>query len=159
MQQLKAELSQRLKGAEKIVVLGVGSELRGDDAAGTLVAEQLKGSKLQVIIGGTAPENFTGEIKRLKPSHLIIIDAAEMHCPPGTLKLVGLDEIGGYSFSTHALPLKVMADFILNEITCAILVIAIQPKTLEFGAALSPEVKSAIALVGDMILSGAGGAC
>ena len=63
-------LKPELKGASKIVVLGVGSELRGDDIAGILAAENLKGKtsdKLQVLIGGTAPENLTGEIKKLKP--------------------------------------------------------------------------------------------
>jgi hydrogenase 3 maturation protease len=159
MRQLKADLSQRLRGAKKIVVLGVGSELRGDDAAGLLVADRLKGSKLNVISGGTAPENFTGEIKKLKPSHLIIVDAAQIKSPPGTIKLINLEEIGGYSFSTHALPLKVLAEFILNAITCDIIIIAIQPRTLEFGAAPSPEVEAAAKLIGDVILSGAGEAC
>ena len=39
MKDLEIALEDRLKSAERIVVLGIGSELRGDDIAGILVAE------------------------------------------------------------------------------------------------------------------------
>jgi hypothetical protein len=97
----------RLKGATRVVLLGVGSDLRGDDAAGMMAAERLSHTpKLNVLLGGTAPENLTGEIKKLKPSHLLIVDAAEMKAEAGTIRLLTPEEIGGFSFSTHALPLK-----------------------------------------------------
>ena len=38
---LKKELAARLAGAEKLAVLAIGSELRRDDGAGILVAEEL----------------------------------------------------------------------------------------------------------------------
>ncbi len=84
------ELKNRLLGAAKIAVLGIGSRLKGDDAGGVIAAEDLRGAlsknfeKLNVgiFIGGTAPENVTSEIKRFKPSHLIIVDAADMTGEP-----------------------------------------------------------------------------
>jgi hydrogenase 3 maturation protease len=145
----------KLKGASKIVLLAVGSELRGDDAAGLLVAEELQNHKLpnlEVLIGGTAPENLTGEIKRLKPSHLVIVDAAEMNEAPGTIKLVLPEEIGGFSFSTHSLPLKVMVDFIRQDWPCEVLIIAIQPANLSFGAQVSGAVRRAARQVCDLML-------
>jgi len=144
------ELKKKLKTAERIVILGVGSDLRGDDAAGGIIAEEIEKKKIpniSTLLGGTAPENLTGEIKRLKPSHLIIIDAAEMNEPPGTIKLIRMDQIGGFSFSTHALPMKLMVDFLLKDITCEVYFIAIQPKSLKFGATVSGEVKQAIKTV------------
>lgn len=143
---LMENLKEKIKTATKVALLAVGSELRGDDAAGLLVAEEVQKKRpkiLEIVIGGTAPENQTGEIKRLKPSHLIIVDAAEMKAPPGTIKLISPEEIGGFSFSTHALPLKVMIDFILQDIQCEVLIIAVQPKSLGFGSEVSPEVKKA----------------
>jgi len=128
--------------------LAVGSDLRGDDAAGLLVAEQLQSKisdKFQILIGGTAPENFTGEVKRLKPSHLLIVDAADMKAAPGTIQVISHQEIGGYSFSTHALPLKVMIDFILADYKCEVIIVTIQPKNVMFGAPVSPEVRAAAA--------------
>ncbi len=145
----------KLKGATKIVLLAVGSELRGDDAVGLLVAEELQKHNipnLEILIGGTAPENLTGEIKRLKPSHLVIVDAVEMKEPPGTIKLLSPEEIGGYSFSTHSLPLKVMIDFIRQEWPCAVIIVAIQPANLSFGAPVSGAVSQAARQVRDLML-------
>ena len=71
MQKLKMQLKQKLENAGKVAVLGVGSELRGDDVAGIMAAEQIErisrpkttAPELKVFIGHTAPENLTGEIK------------------------------------------------------------------------------------------------
>lgn len=90
MPPLKAKLSQRLKGATRIAVLGVGSDLRGDDAAGLLAVSEFKRQRaafsrshgqrarrshpiVKCFIGGTAPENSLGAIRRFQPSHLIVI--------------------------------------------------------------------------------------
>jgi len=146
--ELKATLKKRLEGASKIAILGVGSEIRGDDAAGILAARQLKNEpQLEVIIGGTTPENLTGEIKKLNPSHLIIIDAADMGEKAGTIKLIDPAEAGGYSFSTHSLPLKLMIDYLLAHFHCEIMIIGIQPATIAFGSVPSPEILKSIQAV------------
>jgi len=151
-QKLSQTLKQGLKGATQVVVLAVGSDLRADDAAGLLVAEQLTPSdKLHVLIGATAPENLTGQVKRLKPSHLIIVDAADMGDPVGTAKLIASANIGGHSFSTHALPMKVMIDFILADAPCEVLVVAIQPKSVKFGGPVDPAVSEAVQIVAKAI--------
>jgi hydrogenase 3 maturation protease len=144
---LKAELTSRLKGATRVV-------LRGDDAAGMMAAERLSHTpKLNVLLGGTAPENLTGEIKKLKPSHLLIVDAAEMKAEAGTIRLLTPEEIGGFSFSTHALPLKVMIDFILTDWPCAVTIIAIQPADTHFGAPVHPAVKQAVRELTEALLA------
>lgn len=130
-----------------MVVLGVGSELRGDDAIGLKVVEKLQevnNPRLVALAGGTVPENLTGEIKRLKPSHLIIVDAADLKEAPGTIKLINPEEIGGYSFSTHALPLKVLIDFIREDWPCKVTIIVVQPKSLSFNAPFSAEATRAV---------------
>lgn len=157
MESLRTTLKKKLKGAKKTVVLGVGSELRGDDAAGLLVAEALKGHPdLSVLFGGTAPENFTGEIKKLQPTHLIIVDSAEMKKEPGFVKLIETKEVGGYSFSTHSLPMNVMTDYLLKHFPCEIIIIGIQPQSLGFGEKPSEAVKTAVREVAGAILSSLG---
>ena len=42
MKKLAAVLKQKLDGASGIAVLGIGSDLRGDDAAGIIVAQQIE---------------------------------------------------------------------------------------------------------------------
>ena len=99
MQRLKTLLKKRLEGARKVAVLAMGSKLRGDDAAGLLAAENLARATrrkrlqrpLKVFIGDTAPENLTGEIKKFRPTHLVILDAVDMGRRPGTAELIEPD--------------------------------------------------------------------
>ncbi len=146
-------LKKSLAKAPAIVLVGVGSDLRGDDAAGILVAQKVQSRKSNVrcLIGGTAPENLTGQIKKLKPSHLIVVDSADLRAAPGTIQVVGYDQIGGHSFSTHSSPLKLMIDFLLADISFEPIVIGIQPKSLEFGAPVSPEVMKAVEEVAEAL--------
>jgi hydrogenase 3 maturation protease len=144
-------LKQRLSNAQRVAVLGVGSELRGDDIAGLLVAHQIEKStkgksirpQLQVLIGETAPENLTGEIKKFRPTHLIIIDAAEFNKEPGHIEIFEPATIGGASFCTHSLPLKVIIGYLLESFKFEAILIGIQPKTLTFGAQPTKEVVAA----------------
>ena len=148
MQSLKKELAARLKGARRIAVLGVGSELRGDDIAGILVLEPIKKSKkirpsmkLQTFEGSTAPENLTGEIRAFKPTHLIIVDSADIGEEPGAVLLLRADEVGrGISFSTHKIPPKILIDYFTHTLKCEIVIIGIQPKSINFGKPASKAV-------------------
>jgi hydrogenase maturation protease HycI len=128
-------------------VLGVGSVLRSDDAAGVRVAAEIARLDLpgvHALDGGTAPENCTAEIRQLDPSHLIIVDSAHMQESPGAVRLIASADISGASFGTHSLPLSVLADFIQREIGCRVSVIGIQPSSIEFGETMSPEVSAAV---------------
>ncbi|MHB9020154.1 MAG: hydrogenase maturation peptidase HycI [Minisyncoccota bacterium] len=149
---LKKILKKSLDGSSKVAVLGVGSELRADDAAGTLVARAVEeycrkngaGSSVRVFFGETAPENLTGEIKKFEPSHLIILDAADTSEEPGTIKIITPEEINGISFSTHQMPLYVLVDYLKESLKCSILIIGIQPGVLQFGKPVSREVKQSV---------------
>ncbi|MDP2941459.1 MAG: hydrogenase maturation peptidase HycI [Candidatus Omnitrophota bacterium] len=154
MLSLKTALKKQLKGAKRVAVLAVGSELRGDDAAGMLVAEGLKyfaGKKLRVFLGATAPENLSGEIRRFMPTHVLIVDAADLGKKAGAISLISPQEAGGISFSTHQLPLKFLADYLQETLGCAVLLIGIQPKKITFGAPPSPAVRKSAKLVSDTI--------
>lgn len=144
---LKQELKNQLKRAKKIVIIGVGSELRGDDIAGLIVVRELESinnsKRIKVFSGATAPENFIGKISRFRPTHLVIIDSADMHEQPGTIRIIDREKISGFSFCTHQLPLKMMADYISEMLGCHIFIIGIQPASLGFGKSPSKEVEDA----------------
>jgi hydrogenase 3 maturation protease len=154
-------LLQKLDGAKRLAILGIGSELRADDIAGILVAKRIKKLaagrkspvKLKILEGGTAPENLTGELKRFKPTHLVIIDAADLGEKPGRIAVMEPDNVSGVSFCTHSLPIKVMTDYLLQSFPCQVTLIGIQPKTLEVGASPSQEVLEAVDMVAAMIAS------
>jgi hydrogenase 3 maturation protease len=156
---LKALLATRLKNAKKTAILAVGSSLRGDDAAGLLVARYLnqslpktKGKRsFKVFIGETAPENFTGEIRRFEPSHILIVDCAEFADKPGAVKLMTPQETHGVTFSTHSLPPRVMAQYLSDSFPCEIMIIGIQPKSLKFNESPSKEVRASCRKVAQSI--------
>ena len=145
---LQKNLESKLKKSSRIAILGVGSEFRGDDAAGLLVIHQIKKkSKTKVIKifeGATAPENLTGEIIKFKPNHILIIDSANFCKIPGTIKILDSDQIEGVSFSTHQLPLKMMVTYLEKSAGCEVTVIGIQPKKIDFDAPVSPQVQKAV---------------
>ena len=144
-------LKKKLHNAQRVAILGVGSELRGDDVAGLLAAKQIEKTitkqttspEVRVFIGETAPENLTGEIKKFQPTHLIIIDAAELNKEPGHIEIMEPGTIGGTTFCTHSLPLKVIIGYLLESFKFQAIIIGIQPKTLTFGAQATKEVVAA----------------
>jgi hydrogenase 3 maturation protease len=141
-------------------VLGVGSELRGDDIAGILVLKSLKkcksikrSVKLKTFEGSTAPENITGEVITFKPTHLIIVDSADIGEKPGAVLLLRPDEVGrGVSFSTHKIPPKILIDYFLHSLKCEIVIIGIQPKAIGFGKPASKAIITASRSVAASIL-------
>jgi hydrogenase 3 maturation protease len=150
--QLQTSLAKALSSAERVAVLGVGSELRGDDFAGVLVARELKeiaerkgGGKLMAVIGASAPENVTGEIARFKPSHLVLVDAANLGLEPGEVRLIPAEGIGGTSFSTHMLPVRILLDYLEKTTGCQSLVVGIQPEHTRMCGEPSAAVTKAVA--------------
>ena len=152
MQNLTNKLKSNLDGAKRIAVLGVGSELRADDNAGMLISQELERSQAQiskavdvkVFLGHTAPENLSGEIKKYAPSHVLMIDTADIGKKPGEAAVFTPEDSGGISFSTHKLPIKVLAQYLTQSIACKIIIVGIQPKTLDFGKDVSREVSASV---------------
>lgn len=149
--QVIAELANVLNNAVKIAFLGVGSPLRSDDSLGLCLTMGLERSLqpnpnqvFQFSLGESAPENFSGTIREFKPDYLVIFDAADLHQPPGTFALIAPDQIGGASFATHMLPLKILVDYLVLATGCQVMVIGVQPETLEFGETLSPVVATVV---------------
>jgi len=152
MQNLLKTLRKKLEIAKKVLVLGIGSELLGDDCAGLLVAGRLKeifkkkllGRKFKALSAGTVPENFTGLIKKFKPTHLVIVDAADLGKKAGSIAVLKPEDTTGVTFSTHRLPTKILTDYLVKSLACEITIIGIQPKSLIFSAAPSKEIKRAV---------------
>ena len=166
-------LRRSLKDARRVAVLAIGSPLHGDDAAGLLVAEafrrirkgrrakaarsrtrkprsptpppKLQRRRIGIFIGETAPENLTGPIRKFRPSHLVILDAADAPGKkPGSISLVRRGLLrGGSSISTHNLPVNILVEYIRQSQPCEVLILGIQPKSHEFGRPLSAPVREA----------------
>lgn len=137
--------------AQRVVIVGIGNELNGDDAAGVWVARKLQeaagrvaDSPVLIVEAGTAPENVTGALRKFAPALVLLIDAAQLNEPPGTIGWLDWRETTGISAVTHGLPLYVLAEYLVTEIGCEVALIGIQPRTNAFDAPLSPEVLLAV---------------
>ena len=161
MNDLKKLLCEFLSGAERLAVLGAGSTLRGDDAAGMVLIERLQerfinAENIRCYPGETAPENYSGSISRFCPTHLLVVDAADMGEMPGAVFPVDPKDVGGVSCCTHMLPLKVMLTYLAQETGSKLLLLGIQPKSMEFEAPLSAEAEKAVDALYEAIVETAG---
>ena len=152
-----ARLQRMLGGAGRVAVVGIGNELNGDDAAGVRVASGLRalipptqpaGSPhVLVIQAATAPESFTGPLRRFQPDLVILVDAAHWDAQPGSVNCIDWQEAQGLSASTHTLPPTLFAKFLIHELGCRVVLLGIQPQHLDFDRPVSPPVERAVAQV------------
>jgi hydrogenase maturation protease len=148
-----------IRAASKIVVLGVGNPDKGDDGAGIAAAEALarrlpppRKRRVQVMIGGSVPENVTGKIRAFDPSLVVILDAAVGGLPPGSFYRVAPERIADDGVTTHRISLRWLVRYIEESIGCAVIVLGFEPETLEFGAGLSAAVQKGISTAVDFLV-------
>lgn len=151
MNEVLERLAVVIKESSKTAFLGVGSPLRSDDNVGNRIVAALEerltvgsGRKIHFYQGESAPENFTGAIRAFNPEYLILFDAAELGKPPGTFAIIAPDEIDGIGFASHVLPLKIIGNYLRATVEREIIMVGVQPQSLEFGEDLSPAVKEAV---------------
>ena len=147
--ELEGKLDEALRGRKQTAILGIGNELGGDDSLGLLAVKAINKSltnlpQVEVLLAGTAPENFTGTLRNLSPSHVILIDAAEMGERAGTIKLIEPGSIGEQTPSTHSIPLYVLVEYIEQEIGSKVIILGIQPKNTTSGTSVSKEVRRSV---------------
>ncbi len=124
------------------VLMGVGNDLRGDDAVGVYIAKKfmdIAPSGWHVIVAGEVPEDFTSEIKKIQPDLLVIVDAAIMGLEPGDYRIVPENKISNVAFSTHGMPLSFLISY-LRDYVGEVILIGIEPESMEFGVEISQRV-------------------
>ena len=138
-------------GLPRTAIMGIGNELRADDAAGMLVAGRLLEAAgafdetlIRVIQAGQAPENSTWTLRGFAPHLILLVDAADMGEIAGTVRWIDLEDISGLSASTHSLPLSMLADYLTQEFDCQVALLGIQPATNDVGGHVSFEVLQAV---------------
>lgn len=137
------DLANFLEGYEKLLILGVGNELRQDDGFGSYFVRlfsEAKSEKVSLIDTGTVPESFTGKIKKEKPSHIIILDAVFMNRNPGEIAIINKDQIANLNLTTHSMSLRTFIKYLEVFNSFEIILIGVQPKFMNFGMELSDEV-------------------
>lgn len=147
-------------GIPKILIIGVGNRLRGDDAFGPLTIERfLESSTIPshwtLVDGGEVPENALGLVEKEKPSRILLIDACDWDGVPGEVRFFSADEILSLpirTISTHGVPLSFWVKMTQVEHPSILIeLLGIQAASLEFNASLTPPVQAALEHVEDII--------
>ena len=128
------------------LLLGIGNPRHGDDALGPVFARAFRHPEWRTVNAAAAPENFTGLVRRLHPDLLVLLDAADLGQPPGTLRRLEPAAIRAGDFGR-------IADYLAD---CAgrVVVLGIQPADLRPGARLSPPVRAALRSLATALASG-----
>jgi len=138
---------------DKVVLVGVGNRLRGDDGLGPVLVDQLKTSLPHCIDTGDTPEEYSGVIKRLHPSVIVFIDAVYGDAAPGEVCLLDIEEIARIRICIHKLALDILMDYLMQETGADVFLIGIQPAKLTSSSDLSPEIDEAVRSCASMIRS------
>jgi hydrogenase maturation protease HycI len=133
----------------RVAIVGIGHELRGDDAAGIRLARALQpraehSDAILVMVAGLAPENTTGPIRRFAPDLVLLVDAAQMDAVPGTVRWLDWQDTTGFSASTHTLPPRLLAAYLIAELGCEVRLLGIQPGGNAIGDDVTSPVETSI---------------
>ena len=140
---LETELRGRLQG--KVLVIGVGNTLRGDDAAGPEILTALEGKvKAHLLDVGEVPESYTGRILAEQADTIVLIDAADFGAAPGDVAVLEAEDLAGGSLSTHQLPLDLFFRYLRENSQAEIFAVGIQPAQLILGEPMSAPVASSV---------------
>lgn len=148
---------------KKLVLVGMGHPLRSDDFVGSYIAKRLINRRtkhelpgqVHIFDGEDNVEALISRIAELEPEHVIFIDACEMKAEPGETQLISIGQTAYPFFTTHGVPLKLLAQQLLPR--SEVWILAIQPKQIDFGEHLSPEIRAVADSISElfvMILKG-----
>ena len=177
--EFKKNLLQKLEDCHHIVVIGIGADLREDDAVGNLLAcelvvslkeildtssnddyeysenEYVRAGQILVLNASVAPEQYISMLKDFSPEKIVIIDAAAMGAAahPGDLSFIETDELDLSTFSTHTISLRYFIEILKTlGVDAECFVIGIQPATLGYGEALSQPVEETKVFLKSLLL-------
>ena len=138
---------------KRVLVLGIGNRSRGDDAAGSLLADRLQGQlRVPVIDASDVPENYIAPIEESGADVVVVVDAADFGGEPGDVALLDVNQLNELGLSTHTAGLSLMFQAMTEERRPRAAVLAIQPASNQLGAGISAPVEVTLELLGNLLL-------
>ncbi len=145
----------------RAVVLGIGNTILTDEAAGVRAVELLEQAyqvpaNVQVIDGGTSGMEMIEDLSNL--DFLIVIDVVKTGAAPGTVVKIAGDEIPVFfrhKLSPHQIGLPdVLASLeLLDSMPKEIVVLGVEPISLELGMEMTATVAEKVPLLVDMAVA------
>ena len=143
-------------GKAKLTVLGIGNVLMGDEGVGVRLLEAVRDGRewpedIEFIDGGAGGMGLLNVLEEAE--RLVVFDAAEMGLPPGEHRVIVPaqlhDESTEHRASMHDVPFTETLDLCARFFHApeTVKVLAVQPKTVDLGSAMTEDVKSAFDLL------------
>jgi hydrogenase 3 maturation protease len=153
---IQEELKKWLTNAERVAVAGIGNPIRTDDFVGVKIVQDLNGKvskRVYLIECETVPESFLQPIVDFNPTHVLLIDAAILGLKPGETRLIDPERIADFpAISTHMLSLRIFCEYLTATTKAKIALLLIEPKNVEFGEGLTPDVQAAAEKIANILL-------
>ncbi|MGE0823024.1 MAG: hydrogenase 3 maturation endopeptidase HyCI [Candidatus Binatia bacterium] len=125
----------------RVVIVGIGNPLRGDDGFGPALIAHIQGKvPMFCIDAGNAPENYIGRIVREQPDTILLVDVAHLDLAPGQYCILRPADIAKSGFSTHDISSRMLIEFLENEVRANILLLGVQPQDVSLGEGMSAQV-------------------
>ncbi len=145
-QDIEKRLQDWFAGSNRVVIAGIGNPIRRDDNVGLKIVEGLQGKvrgNVYLLECETVPEGYLLDIEEFNPSHVLLIDAAVLGNKPGQASLVEFGDVASFStISSHMLPLRLFCEYIAKSTGAKIRLLLVEPKSMEFGEGLSPNIQA-----------------
>ncbi len=157
----KANLRRFLSRSRKPAFVGIGQELRGDDAAGVLIIRRLQEQPARdgartaapfLFEAGALPEACSGPLRRFGPDRVVFFDAADMGEAPGAIRWIEPGELEGGAGGTHNFPVGGFARYLESELGSRVAILGIQPRHMDFDGGVSDEVGKAVDVIAGEIM-------
>ena len=142
----------------RAVVLGIGNTILSDEAAGVRAVEALERAyrmpdDVLVIDGGTSGMEMIEDLSNL--DFLIVLDVVKTGAAPGMVVKIAGDEIPVFfrhKLSPHqiALPDVLASLELLDTMPKEIIVLGVEPITLELGMDMTPTVAAKVPALAEM---------
>jgi len=125
----------------KIVFVGLGNSIRGDDGAGLIFLDNLqkteKFKNTRFINAGTNPENYLQEILSYQPKLVLFIDTSRWGGKPGEMSFLDDEKIEMICLSTHTFSIRIIAQYLKSSQPMDVKYFVIQPELTGIAATLS----------------------
>ena len=150
---LNREILSALRPEGRTVIITIGNSLRADDGVGPFIGRKVPDRDgLLVLDALMNPENIVEDAIAYQPGKMIVIDAADFGGAPGEIRVIPLDQLQHYTvLSTHHFPVHVSLGIIREETGADLTILGIQPASVEFGEAMSAEVRETAQTVIDYL--------
>ncbi|MEM2142273.1 MAG: hydrogenase maturation protease [Candidatus Thorarchaeota archaeon] len=142
---LRRDLTEFLAGGRRIVVVGIGNDLRCDDGLGPFIVSGLttRDPRLMMWSAGSVFEALADPLLEFEADRVIIIDAADLHRPVGYAELIGSDKIGTVTTTSHGMPLSLLMMYLEQRTAAKVVLLGVQPACVDFAEGLTEPIRQA----------------